>query len=165
MMNQVGIEKSATAKKYSLRFGRYQNRNNPNPCLPRSSRLPMQNKNARKKLLKRDCKEVLSAFFYTTNKPQGINTNQRTYNIWRERIKCTDTHLNPNKLANGKIYIPNSHRLRDAEKGSIKELVDADSQRNESVSLKMNAVNNETDNMSKQFSNDCMKTPTAENEY
>ena len=51
-----------------------------------------------------------------------------------------------------------SIRLTDAEKDNIKELVTADIQINETLALEMNAVNNETVNVLKQSSNDCMET-------
>ena len=41
-------------------------------------------------------------------------------------------------------YIIRSHRLTDAEKDIIKELAVSDVQQNESVTFKINAVNNET---------------------
>ena len=53
----------------------------------------------------------------------GKNATQGTYNIYRERTKCTNTQLNPNKLANLKRYIIKSNRLIDAGKDNIKEQV------------------------------------------
>ena len=53
--------------------------------------------------------------------------------------------------------------MTDAEKDNIKEQVAANMQRNESVPLEMNAINNETDNVLKQSSNNFMKTPVTEN--
>ena len=62
-------------------------------------------------------------------------------------------------------YIIKSKCVTDDEKDNIKEKVLVDIQRNESVALKMNALNKETDNSLKQSSDDCMKTPAIENEY
>ena len=48
--------------------------------------------NSRKKWSKEDNKKY-HAFFYAINKQSRRNTTQGTYNIRRERIICTDTHL------------------------------------------------------------------------
>ena len=65
-------------------------------------------------------------------------------------------HLGSNKLANVRRYIIKSNCLTDAEKDSIKEQVITDIQQNESIVLKMNEINNETDNTI-QLNKDCMK--------
>ena len=59
-------------------------------------------------------------------------------------------YTNSNKLANVRRYILKSNCLTAAEKHSIKEQVVSYIQQNESVSLKMNAVNNEIYNTLKQ---------------
>ena len=51
------------------------------------------------------------------------------------------------------------------KKDNIKDELDADIQRNKSAVLEMNAVNNETDNTSKQSSKEFMKTPVTEMEH
>ena len=53
--------------------------------------------------------------------------------------------LNANKFMNVRRYILKSNPLTDAGK-DIKEQVIVDIQRNESVAIEMNAVNNEIDN-------------------
>ena len=47
----------------------------------------------------------------------------------------------------------------------MNEQVLADIQQNERVTLEINAVHNETDDILKQSTNDCRKTPATENEY
>ena len=66
---------------------------------------------------------------------------------------------------NVRSYIYKSNRLTDMEKDSIKEQLIPDIQRNKSVTLEMNTVNNETDCKLKQSSNEHIKTSTIENEY
>ena len=73
LMKQVGIEKSATGINSSIHFGGYKNWDNLNLGLLCSSLQPIPNKNMRK----RDCKEVLFAFFYTINKPSGKKYDSR----------------------------------------------------------------------------------------
>ena len=51
------------------------------------------------------------------------------------------------------------------KKDYIKDQVLGDIHRKENVILEMNAVNNETDNTSKQSSNNCMKTSATESKY
>ena len=76
-------------------------------------------------------KSIIYIFFYTINKPSGRNTSQGTYIIWQERTKCTDTHVDPNKLANVRRYILKNNRLRDAGKNIIKKQVATDIKWNE----------------------------------
>ena len=64
-----------------------------------------------------------------------------------------------------KRYIIKSNRSTDTEKDNLKEQVIADIQRNEIVTLEINAVNNETDNILKESNNGFKKTPATEKEY
>ena len=99
------------------------------------------------------------------NKSSGRNSTQGTNYSLQEKSSWTDTQFNPNKLVNVRWYIIKSNHLRDAEKDNIKEKVVVDIQRNESVELEMNAINNETNKTLKQSNNHWMKTPAIENEY
>ena len=57
--------------------------------------------------------------FYAIDGPLGRNTTQDTFSIGRERTKCTDIHLDSNKLVNVRRYIIKSNSLKDAEKDII----------------------------------------------
>ena len=109
-MSRVRIDKLAIGTKSFTHFGSYQNWNNPNPDRPSSSQQPIRNKNRIERWSKEYCKEILNALFYTINKLLGRNTSQRTYKIWLERIKCSNTHLDPNKLAKVRRYILTGNR-------------------------------------------------------
>ena len=61
-------------------------------------------------------------------------------------------------------YIIKSNLLENAENYNIIEQVVRFIQRNEIVTLEMNAVNNETNNTLKQSSNSRMKSPATKNE-
>ena len=63
MMNQVGIERSSTETRLSTHFDNYQNQNNPNLNLSKSSLLSSQSKNKIKNV-KLDCKDVLLTSFW-----------------------------------------------------------------------------------------------------
>ena len=56
-------------------------------------------------MAKENCKEILYAFFYAINKLSGRTTTQGIYNLWWEKTKCADTHLDPNKLDYERRYI------------------------------------------------------------
>ena len=49
MMNLVGIEKSVNETKFLTHFGSYQNRDDPNPNLPKSSLQLIKNKTKEKR--------------------------------------------------------------------------------------------------------------------
>ena len=55
-----------------------------------------------------------------------------------------------------------SNLLIDTEWDNMKERIAADMQWNERITLEMNAVNKETDNILKQLNHDCLKIPATE---
>ena len=116
------------------------------------------------KIVKMKVWKVLFAFFYAINKTSGRNTTQGTNYIWWERTKCTDIPLYPNKLANMRRYIIKCNHLKDSEKDNIEKQVVVVIQRNETLALKMNAVNNEINITINRSSNNCMKTPGTKKE-
>ena len=86
----------------------------------------------------------LYGLFSAIIKPSDGNTIHVIYNIWRKKTNNKNIHWDPNKLASVKRYIINSNRSTNTKKDYPKEQLTVDIQRNETVVLEMNAVNNET---------------------
>ena len=94
----------------------------------------------------------------TINKAPGSNTTQGTYDIWWERTKCIDTHLDLNKWVCGEIY-PEEQPFSRYWKRKYQKISSC------WYPTKWNAGNNKKDNALKQSTNDCMKTSATKNKY
>ena len=79
--NQAEVEKFATVTDFSQSLDSHQNRDEPNPELPRTTTQVTKKKVTRKKWTREEYKEVLFAFYYALNKPSGRNVTETTFNI------------------------------------------------------------------------------------
>ena len=118
--NQAEVEKSATGTDFSQSLDSHQNRDQPNPKLPRTTTQVSRKKITRTKWTREEYKEVLFAFYCALNEPSGRNITEATYNIWKRHSKNPREYLDCNKLANVRRDILKNNRLTDAEKEVIK---------------------------------------------
>ena len=77
--------------------------------------------------------------------------------------KCTDNLLYPERLSTVRRYIIKIKCWTDAEKDGIKEPIAADIQRNESIELEMNSINNVLFDTFKHSGNEYMKPSKKKN--
>ena len=118
--NQAEVEKSATGTDFSQSLDSHQNRDQPNPELPRTTTQVSRKKITRTKWTREEYKEVLFAFYCALNEPSGRNITEATFNIWKRHSKNPREYLDCNKLANVRRDILKNNRLTDAEKEVIK---------------------------------------------
>ena len=117
--NQAEVEKSTTGTDFSLSLESYQNRDEPNPELQRTTRQVTKKKMKRTKWTREEYKEV--SFYCALNTPSGRNVTETTFSIWKTHSKHPRDYLDCNKLANVRRDILKNNRLTDAEIEVIKE--------------------------------------------
>ena len=119
--NQAEVEKSATGTDFSQSLDSHQNRDEPNPELPRTKTQVTKKKMTRTKWTREAYKEVLFAFYCALDKPSGRNVTETTFNIWKTHSKHPRDYLDCNKLANVRRDILKNNRLTDSEIEVIRE--------------------------------------------
>ena len=98
--NQAEVEKSATGTDFSQSLDSHQNRDQPNPELPRTTTQVSRKNITRTKWTREEYKEVLFALYCALNEPSGRNITEATFNIWKRHSKNPREYLDCNTLAN-----------------------------------------------------------------